>query len=260
MASIKNIKNLIRKTSLHIEQLESTNEERDRLIRVLKLTPSSNDNYDLTGSLSKSLKNFKYIEHDISDICQKGDIKAEEYEELIEAFKELVHRYNVVFESLKDDEFLDTEEFEYKLPDLPELSIPTKTVRFMDDVEVSNDHDGDVYQPYRDDESVATLESVPDRQIFAQHQQQILTQDENLGFLHDSVKRQHQMGVDINHEIDDHLILLNDLEEGVERSHHLLNNATRRIKSFRQKCRENGSLVTIIVLTIILILLLVMLN
>lgn len=54
--------------------------------------------------------------------------------------------------------------------------------------------------------------------------------------------------------------MLNDLELGVERSQFMLNNATNKLKSFRQKCRENGSLVTIVVLTVILILLLVVLN
>ena len=68
------------------------------------------------------------------------------------------------------------------------------------------------------------------------------------------------MSQDINHELDDQLIILNDLEQGVDLSLGRLNSANTRLRHFRTLMRENGSLVTICTLTVILILLLVILN
>lgn len=119
--------------------------------------------------------------------------------------------------------------------------------------------------PYRDDENdtssiASSFDLQSNQQIFAQHQQQLLEQDDNLDILHLSVRRQHQMGLGINDEVDEHIILLNDLEQGIDTAHARLNRATNRLKSFQKLCKENGSLVTIVVLTIILIVLLVVLN
>lgn len=47
MSGVKDIKSLINKTKSYLDQLDSVVEERDRLISVLKLVPSSNDNLDL---------------------------------------------------------------------------------------------------------------------------------------------------------------------------------------------------------------------
>lgn len=87
-----------------------------------------------------------------------------------------------------------------------------------------------------------------------------MRQDQDLDTLHQLISRQFSMGQDINQELDDQLIILNDLEQGVDQSLSRLDLANRRIRTFRNLMRENGSLVTICTLSIILILLLVVLN
>lgn len=125
---------------------------------------------------------------------------------------------------------------------------------------------GTKFRPYTDAEDSETssiassFDAQSNQQIFAQHQQQLLDQENDLGFLLDSVRRQHSMGLGINQEIDEHIILLNDLENGVDRAYTRLSQALNRLKSFQKLCKENGSMVTIILLTIILIVLLIVLN
>lgn len=263
MSGVKDIKSLINKTRSYLDQLDSVIEERDRLITVLKLVPSSNDNLDLINCLNKVIKSLNYIQNDIVNLSKKGTTKPEIYEELVLGFENLLNRYNQLTNNLTEDIYVDINEYGFERKEIPKVNIPGKSVRFSDKVEETSpvpevqQH----FKPYRDDEeSVASFESQTNPQMYAQHQQQIINQDEDLGVLHNSVRRQHSMGLHINEEIDDHLIMLNDLELGVERSQFMLNSATNKLKSFRQKCRENGSLVTIVVLTVILILLLVVLN
>ena len=263
MSGVKDIKSLINKTRSYLDQLDSVIEERDRLITILKLVPSSNDNLDLINSLNKVIKSLNYIQKDIINLSKNGSPKPEIYEELVSNFEDLYNRYDQLTNTLTGDIYVDINEYGFEKLDISKVNIPGKSVRFSDKVEETSpvpeiqQH----FKPYRDDEeSVASFESQTNPQMFAQHQQQLISQDEDLGVLHDSVRRQHSMGLHINEEIDDHLIMLNDLELGVERSQFMLNSATNKLKSFRQKCRENGSLVTIVVLTVILIVLLVVLN
>lgn len=261
MNVIKDIKALITKTRSYLDQLDSVIEERDRLIHVLKLVPSSNDNLDLINCLDKNIKSLNYVQNDIITLSKKGSPNIEAYEALVGDFQTLVKRYEQLTNNLVDDIYVDINEYGFEKKELPKLSVANKSVRFSDKIdETSPAPEIQQFKPYRDDETVASFESQTNPEMFAQHQQQIMDQDEDLSTLHDSVRRQHSMGLHINEEIDDHLIMLNDLELGVERSQFMLNTATRRLKSFRQKCRENGSLVTIVILTVILILLLVVLN
>lgn len=118
-----------------------------------------------------------------------------------------------------------------------------------------------VFKPYKDDpDEQESSEELSNHQMFAQHQQTMMRQDQDLDTLHQLISRQFSMGQDINQELDDQLIILNDLEQGVDQSLSRLDLANRRIRTFRNLMRENGSLVTICTLSIILILLLVVLN
>lgn len=265
------IKNLILRTKPLLSQLESQLEERDRLVTILKLEPSSNDNYDLINQLTKITKNLSLIQLDIHNGVPN--------EKVISDFKALVTKYDTTIGSLDQDMYINNNDYKFTLdlpqPESPKNSVspengagtgPVKSVRFKDESEedLRNELMGTrAFKPYKDDETSGDDNSVDElnnHQMFAKHQQQILEQDQDLDVLHDSVKLQKHMGHNINDEIDSHLIMLNDLERGVDNSHVNLNRTNNRLTDFRTKVQENGSLITIVTLTVILILLLVVLN
>ncbi|KAF3988206.1 hypothetical protein FT663_03520 [Candidozyma haemuli var. vulneris] len=262
----KDIRSSFTKTRSFVDQLSATIEERQRLTETLKLTPSSDDNLDLINLLAKIKKSLQYLHSDIS---------AGYVDTFAGQFSTLVDSYIAQLDILAKDAYVDAHEYEYTekiaKPDVPDLTTK-KSVRFKDyDTDEDNMRSqlmgtsGQI-KPYRDEpeenSDSQSLQSVDtsNREMFAQHQQQLLQQDQNLDALHDSIRVQHSMGRNINDELDDHLILLNDLERGVDDSGSRLGRASLRLKDFRTKVRENGSLVTIIVLSIILILLLVVLS
>lgn len=261
----KDIRALFAKLRSFMEQLLDTLEERQRLTETLKLTPSLDDNMDLINLLAKIKKSLQYLHLDIS--AGHADTFATRFSTVVDAYKRQL-------DVLAKDAYVDAHEYEYTekitKPEAPELSTK-KLVRFKD---YNTDEDnmrsllmGTLGQikPYKDDPDEVDAQSLnsvdtSNREMFAQHQQQLLQQDESLDALHDSIRVQHSMGRSIHDELDDHLILLNDLERGVDDSGSRLGRATLRLKDFRSRVRENGSLVTIIVLSVILILLLVVLS
>lgn len=266
-ATAKTIRTQQLKIKSHIDQLSGLLEERSRLINVLELNPSQSDNLDLINLLAKIQTELKY---------QKQDIESGFVSEFASDFSDVVDSYTGILADLGLDPFVDIQEYAYS-DKVEEEAEPAskKSVRFKDFN--SNEETDDTeqlrnqlmgtssnFKPYRDEpeEDRNSLLSVDttNQEMFAQHQQQLLEQDQSLDQLHGQIRVQHSMGVSINDELDEHLILLNDLERGVDNSSSRLGRATNNIRSFRRKVRENGSLATIIVLTVILILLLVVLN
>ncbi|KAF6010068.1 hypothetical protein HII12_003614 [Brettanomyces bruxellensis] len=87
--------------------------------------------------------------------------------------------------------------------------------------------------------------SMSDRDVFIANQQQMLEQNRSLDHLSDSVQRQHEMSLQINDEVSDHMVLLDDLENGIDRtnarlmrekekkhvSHDLLSQPTKPVRS-----------------------------
>ncbi|ODV79429.1 uncharacterized protein CANTADRAFT_52225 [Suhomyces tanzawaensis NRRL Y-17324] len=266
MPSTKDVRKALTKVTINLDSLQSSLEERDRLVQTLKLTPSPDDNYDLINIIQKVLKALNYIQDDLVYLINQGEV----VDELIESFKEVSSRYDQYINELTHDAYITVEEYEFIRKDLPkEESKKPKTVRFRDDVTEDNEElrtelmGTRAFKPYSDDEPQTDAESFDhetNQQLFAKHQQTLLDQDQDLDILHESIKRQHSMGRTINTELDDHLILLNDLELGVDVSQQRLNSATHKLLVFRTRVAENGSLVTIVVLTIIVIVLLVTLN
>lgn len=284
--TVNDTKNLMIRTKPLLAQVESLLEERDRLVTVLKLDPSSNDNYDLINQLNKVISNLSLIQLDIRKDMEGGSSG------LINDFKALVKRYDTTIQPLEKDTYIDINDYRFQM-DLGDNQQESragagtsnannntqnngtvKSVRFKDESEedLRNELMGTrSFKPYRDDETQMDIEadsssngdSIDDmnnHQMFAKHQQQLLDQDQDLDVLHDSVKLQKNMGQNINEEIDSHLIMLNDLESGVDNSQVRLTSTNNRLSDFRTKVQENGSLITIITLTVILILLLVVLN
>lgn len=185
-------------------------------------------------------------------------------------FHDVVAQYKAASDRLARDLYIDVSEYRFEPAPLPPRHVTeAKVVRFKDNlVEEAPEDARRQLMPYtdtepgaRDDVLVASsFDAQSNQQMFAQHQQQLLQQEDDLGVLHLSVSRQHQMGVDIHQEVDEHVILLGDLELGVDRAYTRLSRALSRLRGFRRACRENGSMVTIVVLTVILLVLLVVLN
>ena len=265
MPSIKDINTSITKGNIYVEELELVLDERHRMITVLQLTPSSNDNYEVITRLQRLFKQLNYLQSDIHNLAGRGHDLTRE----ADLFHDLLAKYQGCMDQLEKDSTIDVAEYTFVSQTKDELlAKPTKrehakSVSFKDEVEpldARQDLMGTVpYEPYSDNPQ-ETLQDQSNHQIFAQHQQQLLEQDENLDVLSQSIRNQHRMGVTINSELDDHMIILNDLEQGVDNSQFRIDNARHKLADFRRRAQENGSLVTIVVLTVILILLLVVLN
>lgn len=279
MASSKNIKARLASASAFLDQLASVLDERSRLVRLLNLTPSQADNLDLINLLSSIHSSLDYLHQ---------DIQAAHLESFAPQFNAAVDTYSSYLLSLAEDPYIDTHEYLYTSKIVPAKDEPKKSVRFKDYDDSDPQHSEDTmraqlmgtsatFKPYKDDpvgdgnengdssSSAADTQSLlsvdtSNQELFAQNQQQLLAQDRNLDVLFDSVLAQRSMGHSINSELGDHVILLNDLEQGVDSSTSRLGRATSSLQSYRRKVQENGSLVTIIVLTVILVLLLVVLN
>ncbi|ABN65271.2 predicted protein [Scheffersomyces stipitis CBS 6054] len=262
--SISEVRASQSKINVYLDELNSNLEERDRLVEVLRLTPSANDNYELISLLQKLVKYFKYLQQDLISLIKVG----ENVEQYINQFREAVAKYEDVHEKLAGDSSISVSEYHFTPAEFPQRKTPISSVRFQEDIldKDADDHfRNENFKPYSDEESSNNTDSESfdaqtNQHLFAQHQQTILEQDQSLDVLHQSIIRQHTMGQSINSELDDHLILLNDLENGVDDANYRLNTAANRLHEFRKRVRENGSLVTIIVLTVILIMLLVVLN
>ncbi|KAH7114383.1 hypothetical protein B0J11DRAFT_594960 [Dendryphion nanum] len=137
----------------------------------------------------------------------------------------------------------------------------SKSVRFSDNPSAS-DEDPNRAQlfPYRDDPSE---EDSPDhshldnQQIHEYHSQVIRDQDDQLDILGQSIGRQRELSMQIGNELEGQVLLLDDVEEGVDRHAGQLRRARGRLDRFSEKARKNWSVSVIVVLIIILVLLIV---
>ena len=265
MKKAGNIKRLLSKTRNHLDELKSLIDERDKLVNVLRLEPSANDNYNMINDLERTSKTLKYLHQDfLTIISDNKGIDKEEYQQLAKIYRTFVSDYYKLTDALREDLSIDVQEYQAKDLEIADFPQQNKSVRFEEVSEPTNVTEPS-FTPFRDEEETETgtvhsFESQTNPELFALHQQQILAQDEDLGELHGSVRRQHNMGLQINDELDDHMMILDDLEQGVGESLNRLDRAARRLGAFRKKCQENGSLLSVIILTVILILLLVVLN
>lgn len=262
MTTSKDIQTQLNNVSSYLEQLADTIEDRKRLYN-LKLPPSRADNLEIVEALTRIKRAFTYL---------NGDIRGEYVRKFGPEYSAQMSLYNDLFSDLEKDSYIEVREYEFSTPLLVEEP-PKKSVRFKDFDGESDDNTqmrnelmgtaANSFKPYTDDEPDRnTLLSVDttNQELFAQHQQQLLSQDENLDQLHRSIATQHSMGMGISQELDEHLVILGDLERGADQSMSRVRRATLGVNDFRRKVAENGSLATIIVLTVILILLIVVLN
>ncbi|GME96363.1 hypothetical protein B5S28_g974 [[Candida] boidinii] len=95
------------------------------------------------------------------------------------------------------------------------------------------------------------------KQLYLDNENELQTQDQLIDNLHNSVSRQHSMGLTINEELDHHMILLNDLETGIDSQNRKINRARNNLNHFTTELKKRGDWMTIIILTIILLFLLI---
>ncbi|KAF2496447.1 hypothetical protein BU16DRAFT_378063 [Lophium mytilinum] len=147
-------------------------------------------------------------------------------------------------------------------------SRPSKSVRFTDDPSAAQ-HSTDVDParaalfPYRDNPKAAAgpdQGGMDNQQIHAYHSQVLNEQDEQLDRLGQSIGRQRELSMHIGDELDGQALLLDEVDEGVDRHVGQFRRARGRLERVSRKARENWSLTVIVVLIIILVLLIVILK
>jgi syntaxin 8 len=114
--------------------------------------------------------------------------------------------------------------------------------------------------PYRDNpdtDAAPDHAALDNQQIHAYHSQVIAEQDDQLDQLGASIGRQRELSMQIGDELDGQVVLLDDVEEGVDRHSEQFRRARGRLDRFSRKARENWSLTVIVVLIAILVLLIV---
>ena len=77
--TIKDLDRSLKRIRVFQDELESQVEERDRMVSVLQLVPSFNDNLDLINQLEKMLRVMKYFEEDFMREINSG-IPKEDYD------------------------------------------------------------------------------------------------------------------------------------------------------------------------------------
>ncbi|KAF2748119.1 hypothetical protein M011DRAFT_458023 [Sporormia fimetaria CBS 119925] len=138
---------------------------------------------------------------------------------------------------------------------------PPKTVRFSDAPSSEDPNRAQLF-PYRDDpdddsSSMPNQDNLDNQQIHAYHKQVLRDQDDQLEVLGQSIGRQRELSMQIGNELDGQALLLDDVEEGVDRHTAQFQRARGRLDRFARKAKDNWSLTVIVVLIVILVLLIV---
>ncbi|EJS44865.1 syn8p [Saccharomyces arboricola H-6] len=259
------------KLGYELDQLSDLVEERTRLVSVLNLAPTSNDNVALKRQLGYVMESFNK--------CAATDA--------------LISRYNAILDRISDSA-VDKELYRFHKPALGNNSAgevsrdSLKKVRFKNDDEltVMYKDDGDeqdelqlfpsTHLPYKDEPLQSQPELQPEMQplpqpqpqpiisnqeLFIDQQQQLLEQDSHLSTLSQSIGRTHGISMDMNDEIvSQNDSLLVDLENLIDNNGRNLNRASRSMHGFsNSRFKDNGNCLIILVLIVVLLLLLLVL-
>lgn len=248
------------KLGYELDQLSDLVEERTRLVSVLNLAPTSNDNVALKRQLSSILELLQKCPSDGA----------------------LISRYNTILDRIPDTE-IDKELYRFQesvASNAHEVSGDSlKKVRFKNDDELTvmykDDEEQDeesllpsTHVPYKDEPSQSQLQSqsqpqtiASNQELFINQQQQLLEQDSHLGTLSQSIGRTHDISMDLNNEIvSQNDSLLVDLENLIDNNGRNLNRASRSMHGFNNsRFKDNGNCLIILVLIVVLLLLLLVL-
>ncbi|EPS40241.1 hypothetical protein H072_5969 [Dactylellina haptotyla CBS 200.50] len=109
-------------------------------------------------------------------------------------------------------------------------------------------------------DSLVDTEDMPNQQVYTLHQRIMEEQDGTLDRLSESITRQRELSIQIGDELDSQGELLDDLDDGVDRAQRRITSARKRLDTFAKKAKDNGSMITIVVLIIVLVLLIAILK
>ncbi|QHS71427.1 syntaxin [Saccharomyces paradoxus] len=244
------------KLGYELDQLSDLVEERTRLVSVLNLAPTSNDNVALKRQLSSILELLQKCASDGT----------------------LISRYNTILDRIPDTA-IDKELYRFQesvASNADEVSRDSlKKVRFKNDEELTvmykDDDEQDeesplpsTHVPYKDEPSQSQSQPQPivsNQELFINQQQQLLEQDSHLGTLSQSIGRTHDISMDLNNEIvSQNDSLLVDLENLIDNNGRNLNRASRSMHGFNNsRFKDNGNCLIILVLIVVLLLLLLVL-
>lgn len=220
------------------------------------------------GTLKKIVNLLKYMElefEDNADLEQYAEFETslEQYNSLLDQLGPSGDQYR--FDTTKLDALMAVPEqpatLESVEPVEPVESSPSpkKSVRFNDNVVESISQQP--YEPYKDDDTSETSSiGMSNRQLFITNEQELLNQDRSVEHLSESIGRQHAMSLQINDEVNDHLVLLDDLEAGMDRTNARLVRGRNNIRRFREALSERKDWATILVLIFVLLFLLIVLK
>lgn len=123
------------------------------------------------------------------------------------------------------------------------------------------------FVPYTDDPTgrtpprIAEDDGEGDAGILLQQQRFVMEeQDQRLDQLSNSINRQHHISLQINDEMDVHRGLLEELDEGVDRTEGRLGTARRKLDRVAKGIKENSSVFAIGVLIFVLLILIIVLK
>ncbi|OCK90665.1 uncharacterized protein K441DRAFT_578796 [Cenococcum geophilum 1.58] len=141
----------------------------------------------------------------------------------------------------------------------------SRSVRFTDNPAASSPPDPNraALFPYRDDPDDAAPpdhRELDNQQIHTYHAQVMREQDAQLDRLGESIGRQRELSMQIGDELDGQVLLLDEVDEGVDRHQGQFRRARGRLERVGRKARDNWSLTVIVVLIVVLVLLIVVLK
>jgi len=133
----------------------------------------------------------------------------------------------------------------------------SKSVRFTDSPDDPNraslfpDH----YTDDPSDSAIPDQSDLTNEQIHAYHTQVLASQDEQLDRLGESISRQRDLSIQIGDELDNQALLLDEVDERVDRHQSTLDRARGRLARVVKGARDHWGLTIIIVLIVVLVIL-----
>ncbi|KAK6331718.1 hypothetical protein TWF718_002263 [Orbilia javanica] len=261
--------------------------ERSRAIS-LKLEPNTADAY-ITRSLETLRQGIEQIEQEQTRLEQNGELPSKALQDREDALIKLRSQYDALtsqFASQSDSTSSST-------IDLSNVTAKTgldpNSLPYTDDPDRHHHRAARGLASYTDDDSPNSRNSLmggsadltasarkskqvrfsdslvdaselSNEQVFTLHQQIMEEQDDTLDRLSESISRQRELSIQIGDELDSQGELLDDLDDGVDRAQRRMTGARKRLDTFARKAKDNGSMVTIVVLIIVLVLLIALLK
>ncbi|KAG8623786.1 hypothetical protein KVT40_008762 [Elsinoe batatas] len=115
-------------------------------------------------------------------------------------------------------------------------------------------------KPYSDEPEGPDQENMDNQQIHTYHKQVLRDQDDQLDQLGLSIGRQRDLSIQMGNELDDQAVLLDDVDQSVDRHQGTLDRAKGRLNKISRGAKDNWSWVTIGCLILVLVLLIVLLK